>query len=77
MTSSGNSIQFSLAGVGGTLEVGRDELGEVDRADHGGLRSAKEFGLYPEGSGGPLVDLELADQLCVEWIQASPSAGGE
>lgn len=35
----------SLVRVGGTLGSGEIELGEVDRAGHRGLRSAKEFGL--------------------------------
>lgn len=48
----------SLARVGGTLGSGEIELGEVDRAGHRGLRSAKEFGLYTEGSGEPLADFK-------------------
>lgn len=47
-----------LARGGGTLGSGEMELGEVDRAGHRGLRSAKELGLYPEGSGEPLVDFK-------------------
>lgn len=33
-------------------------LGEVDSADRRGLRSAKEFGLYPENSGDTALDFK-------------------